>query len=103
MTDTKAPSPADAARRIVESLSSYTDHCTEREALIATAYLSELSRRERMEAVMASVASNEVAEAQEAMLIIQAALRHRQQPQDVTFHRGLKALRDAIDKLGVKP
>ena len=28
---------------------------------------------------------------------IQAALRHRQQPQDVTFHRCLKALRDAID------
>lgn len=28
---------------------------------------------------------------------IQATLRHRQQPQDVTFHLCLKALRDAID------
>lgn len=35
--------------------------------------------------------------AQACVETIQATLRHRQQPQDVTFHRCLKALRDAID------
>jgi hypothetical protein len=37
------------------------------------------------------------AEAQDAVEHIQGALRHRQQPQDVTFHRALKALRDGRD------
>lgn len=37
------------------------------------------------------------AEAKDAIEHIQGALRHRQQPQDVTFHRALKALRDGIE------
>jgi len=43
------------------------------------------------------ISDNELAEAQDALETIQATLRHRGQPQDVTFHRGLKALRDARD------
>ena len=45
------------------------------------------------------VSDNELAVAQDALETIQATLRHRQQPQDVTFHRGLHALRDAREVL----
>lgn len=46
------------------------------------------------------VADNELATAQDALETIRATLRHRLQPQDVTFHRGLAALRDARYVLG---
>ncbi|WP_319798279.1 hypothetical protein [Nitrobacter sp.] len=39
------------------------------------------------------------AEAQDALNTICHTLRHRQQPQDVTFHRGEKACRDGVDLL----
>lgn len=43
------------------------------------------------------------AEAQDAIEHIQGALRHRQQPQDVTFHRALKAIRDGRALLASSP
>lgn len=39
------------------------------------------------------------AEIEECLSTIQSTLRHRQQPQDVTFHRALKACRNGKDLL----
>lgn len=49
--------------------------------------------------LLASIADNEIAEAKDAIDTIHGTLRHRQQPQDATFHRGQKALRDADTKI----
>jgi hypothetical protein len=48
---------------------------------------------------LASIASNEIAEAMDAINTVHATLLHRQQPQDATFHRGQKALRGADNKI----
>lgn len=43
---------------------------------------------------LGKIADDFFAEAQDALETIQHTLRHRQHPQDATFHRGLKAIRD---------
>lgn len=44
-----------------------------------------------------------IAEAEDRVNTIHATLRHRQQPQDVTFHLAQKALRDARNSLSARP
>lgn len=57
-----------------------------------------LSAAEKMAEALRGIENNEIAEALDAINTIHATLRHRQAPQDVTFHRGQKALRDAGNK-----